>query len=289
MRSRRGPRSPRASRGSRPSCPSSGPTCSCAWARPPRRRCSAGASASRGSAARRSSRTSRRTSSRRSTRRRSCARKTRTGCASAPCSSRTCESSPRCFPLRSDVHDLRMHHLRTALLYGTSATRVLRRARFKPSFRTDERLIFVVGSPRSGTTFLAGTLGRQVGLVDLGEVTPFKASVAQLATLPEDVAAQQLRRTLELVRRLALAGHLRGVEQTPETAFVLRAALVAYPQARAAHLGLDPAPLTASLARAFASSVGRWRRDLDAQQVADVEAEAGPLLAELGYGKAGGV
>ena len=280
-----------------------------------------------------------------------------------------------------------MHHLRTALLYGTSATRVLRRARFKPSFRTDERLIFVVGSPRSGTTFLAGTLGRQVGLVDLGEVTPFKASVAQLATLPEDVAAQQLRRTLELVRRLALAGHLRGVEQTPETAFVLRAALVAYPQARAvhlvrdgrdvvssllergwlsadgdgkddarlaygahprfwveperaeefrrvsdarraawawrryvsaarsvrdervlelryeelvadrpvigsrlaAHLGLDPAPLTASLARAFASSVGRWRRDLDAQQVADVEAEAGPLLAELGYGKAGGV
>src|SRR6266542_3271300 len=271
MRSRRGPRSPRASRGSRPSCPSSGPTCSCAWARPPRRRCSAGASASRGSAARRSSRTSRRTSSRRSTRRRSCARKTRTGCASAPCSSRTCESSPRCFPLRSDVHDLRMHHLRTALLYGTSATRVLRRARFKPSFRTDERLIFVVGSPRSGTTFLAGTLGRQVGLVDLGEVTPFKASVAQLATLPEDVAAQQLRRTLEL-----------GYEELVADRPVIGARL-------AAHLGLDPAPLTASLARAFASSVGRWRRDLDAQQVADVEAEAGPLLAELGYGKAGGV
>jgi hypothetical protein len=32
-----------------------------------------------------------------------------------------------------------------------------------------------------------------------------------------------------------------------------------------------------------AESVGRWRRDLTAEQLADVEAEAGPLLRELGY------
>jgi hypothetical protein len=31
------------------------------------------------------------------------------------------------------------------------------------------------------------------------------------------------------------------------------------------------------------SSIGRWRRELTAEQIADVEAEAGPLLAELGY------
>jgi hypothetical protein len=30
-------------------------------------------------------------------------------------------------------------------------------------------------------------------------------------------------------------------------------------------------------------SVGRWRRDLTAEQVADVEREAGALLRELGY------
>jgi hypothetical protein len=30
-------------------------------------------------------------------------------------------------------------------------------------------------------------------------------------------------------------------------------------------------------------SVGRWRSDLDAAQLADVEAEAGALLRELGY------
>ena len=31
------------------------------------------------------------------------------------------------------------------------------------------------------------------------------------------------------------------------------------------------------------TSIGRWRKELTPEQVADVEAEAGPLLAELGY------
>jgi hypothetical protein len=31
------------------------------------------------------------------------------------------------------------------------------------------------------------------------------------------------------------------------------------------------------------SSIGRWHRELTPEQVADVEAEAGSLLAELGY------
>jgi hypothetical protein len=46
----------------------------------------------------------------------------------------------------------------------------------------------------------------------------------------------------------------------------------------AAHLLLDPEPLAAALAAAHTSSIGRWRRDLTAEQVADVEAEAGALL-----------
>jgi hypothetical protein len=45
-----------------------------------------------------------------------------------------------------------------------------------------------------------------------------------------------------------------------------------------AHLGLDPAPLGAALAATHTRSVGRWRRDLTPEQVADVEAEAGALL-----------
>jgi hypothetical protein len=37
------------------------------------------------------------------------------------------------------------------------------------------------------------------------------------------------------------------------------------------------------LAEVHTRSIGRWRRDLDADQVADVAAEAGGLLRQLGY------
>jgi hypothetical protein len=113
--------------------------------------------------------------------------------------------------------------------------------------RRETRLIFVVGSPRSGTTFLASSLGAQPGLVDLGEVKPLKAAISELAQLPEQEAAARFRRTLELVRRLGLAGHLRGVEQTPETSFVLGAALLAYPAARAVHIVRDGRDVACSL------------------------------------------
>jgi hypothetical protein len=35
------------------------------------------------------------------------------------------------------------------------------------------------------------------------------------------------------------------------------------------------------------SSIGRWLKDLTPEQLADVEAEAGSLLAELGYTRSG--
>lgn len=243
----------------------------------------------------------------------------------------------------------------------------------------DERLIFVVGSPRSGTTFLAGALGAAPGVVDLGEVAALKAAVPELAGLPPEAAAPRIRRILATTRRLALVGSLRPVEQTPECAHVLPAIRLAYPQASVVHivrdgrdvvcsllergwlratrsgaddaglaygarprfwveperreefgrvsearraawawrryvsaarsdaqvhelryealaadpaaeaarlaaaLGLDAAALGGALAAVHASSVGRFRRDLTREQLADVEAEAGTLLAELGY------
>jgi hypothetical protein len=38
--------------------------------------------------------------------------------------------------------------------------------------KLDDRFVFVIGSPRSGTTFLAGAIGSVPGFVDLGEVAP---------------------------------------------------------------------------------------------------------------------
>ena len=105
----------------------------------------------------------------------------------------------------------------------------------------------MIGAPRSGTTFLAGALGAQPGLVDLGEVKPLKAAIPTLSKEPLPEAAKRFRRTLDVVRVLGLAGHLRGVEQTPETSFVIQAALAAYPKARAVHIVRDGRDVVCSL------------------------------------------
>ena len=257
--------------------------------------------------------------------------------------------------------------------YCTAGVRVAERSLVqRPRLGREERLVFVVGCPRSGTTFLGRAVGGLPGFVDFGEVTPWKAA------LPSSPSAEDLRRILERIRRIGLAWGLRGVEQTPETAHVLDIALEAYPEALAVHVlrdgrdvvcsllergwlnadtdGRDDARLPygseprfwveperreeftqvtdarrcawawrryveavrgadagdrlldvryESLARVADrlaeflaanvtsthraldgfrdSSIGRWRGDLTPEQLADVEAEAGPLLAELGY------
>ena len=59
--------------------------------------------------------------------------------------------------------------------------------------------------------------------------------------------------------------------------------MTADPRASAAalapHLDVPVEPLAAALGRAHAASVGRYRTDLGDEQLADVEAEAGALLA----------
>jgi len=246
--------------------------------------------------------------------------------------------------------------------------------------RLDDRLVFIIGSPRSGTTFLAGAIGSLPGFVDLGEVAPVKAAIPELAALAPDEAARRLRRILAVARRAGLVGSVRAIEQTPELAHLARTLPLAYPEARVVHIvrdgrdvvcsllekpwlraergrvddaGIpygsyarfwvererreefehasdarraawvwrsyvaaarsgserlleiryedvvgDPSavaavlapqlaapiePLSEALARAHGSSVGRYERDLTAEQLADVQAEAGPLLRELGY------
>jgi len=266
----------------------------------------------------------------------------------------------------------------SALLdYCTAGVRVAERSLGqRPRFSREDRLVFVVGCPRSGTTFVGRAIGSLPGFVDFGEVTPWKAA------LPDGPSAAELRTILERIRRIGLAWGLRGVEQTPETAHVLDAALEAYPEARAVHVvrdgrdvvcsllergwlnantdGRDDARLAygaeprfwveperreefaqvsdarrcawawrryveavrnsgagdrlleiryealASVADGLAEfldadvpathraldrfrdqSIGRWRKELTPEQLADVEAEAGPLLAELGYTPSG--
>jgi hypothetical protein len=64
-------------------------------------------------------------------------------------------------------------------------------------------------------------------------------------------------------------------------------ALVENPDAEADRIATalraEVEPLRRAFAEVHGSSVGRWRRDLTAEQIAEVEAEAGGLLAQLGY------
>jgi hypothetical protein len=264
---------------------------------------------------------------------------------------------------------------------GVTAGRVAMRARGTRFLgRGERRLVFVVGSPRSGTTFAGGALGSQPGFVDLGEVPLLKAAVPRLVERPVEEQGREIRHILQLIRNLAFARGLRAVEQNPETSFVLQGALRAYPSAMAVHmirdgrdvvcsliergwlrpgregaddanqaygaharfwveperreefaraseatraawawrryvtaarsapertieiryeslaadpsaeaervaqaLDADPGPLREAFGRVHADSVARWRTDLTPEQLADVEAEAGDLLAELGY------
>jgi hypothetical protein len=274
--------------------------------------------------------------------------------------------------------------VRSAVLHLKTTRRLLRRRPLRiGSARAplEERVVFVFGSPRSGTTFLAEAIGRVQAFADLTEVAALKAVIPELVRLPTDQAAARIRRLLTMTRTLGLVRDLRVVEQTPETAFLLPAVAQAFPEAVLVHvvrdgrdvvcsllergwlgahrtggaddvflpygggarfwvelgredefaaaseprraawawrsyvsavlesgvavhevryeglatgataeqladaLGAPPTAVAAALGQAHVSSVGRYKRDLTSEQLAEVEAEAGDLLRELGYGR----
>lgn len=155
-------------------------------------------------------------------------------------------------PLRSAANELRA--VRRALR-GRAPS--LRGALAPP----DERVVFVVGSPRSGTTFLAGAVGGCPGFVDLGEVATLKAAIPGLVRVAPTVAAPAIRRSLARTRRLALTGGLRAVEQTPEVGFVGAAAAIAFPEARFLHIVRDGRDVVCSLVERGWLSASRTGRD----------------------------
>ena len=97
-------------------------------------------------------------------------------------------------------------------------------------------------------------------------------------------------RTVSDARRCAWAWrrYVTAARAVPERTVTVRyedlvadPATVAEPVAEV--LGVATGPLAEAFGKVHDRSAGRWRRDLSAEQVADVEAEAGELLRELGY------
>jgi hypothetical protein len=157
-----------------------------------------------------------------------------------------------------------VHEWQALLLYGKTAVRVGTRggpprpARVRPG---EDRVVVVVGCPRSGTTFTGGALGAQPGWVDLGELPVLKAAVPRLVERPAEEQAEQVRRIVQRVRTLAGVRGLRGVEQNPETTFVLPAALRAFPQAWGVHVLRDGRDVVCSLLERGWFRTGRAGRD----------------------------
>lgn len=113
--------------------------------------------------------------------------------------------------------------------------------------RLDDRLVIVCGSPRSGTTFVAGAIGSVPGFVDLGEVAALKSAIPALVGRPPADAARRIRRILWATRRLGLVAGTRGVEQTPEDAYVIDAIALAFPRALFVHMVRDGRDVVCSL------------------------------------------
>jgi hypothetical protein len=155
--------------------------------------------------------------------------------------------------------------LRSAVLQLRAARRAARNGA-GPGLRErlaapDERVVFVIGCPRSGTTFLGRSLGSLEGFVDLGEVQPLKAAIPELAAAEPAVAAPRVRAILDRTRRLGLVGARRAIEQTPESVYVAEAAALAFPQGRLVHLVRDGRDVVCSLLERGWLTVGRGGRD----------------------------
>jgi hypothetical protein len=154
--------------------------------------------------------------------------------------------------------------LRSAALHARTLQRVIRQGRGPLRERLgplDERIVFVFGSPRSGTTFLARSIGSIPGFVDLGEVATLKGAIPDFARLPPGEAAPRIRRILTATRRLGLVGSRRAVEQTPETAFVAEAVALAFPRARLVHIVRDGRDVACSLLERGWLRAGRTGHD----------------------------
>jgi glycosyltransferase involved in cell wall biosynthesis len=101
--------------------------------------------------------------------------------------------------------------------------------------------VFVVGSPRSGTTFLGECLGAMPVISYHHEPVATKAAAAfvELGVWHEERASRFFRKVYRCLLRLRLDGGLRYVDKTPRNVFLMPFLSRAFPDARFIHIVRD--------------------------------------------------
>jgi hypothetical protein len=149
-----------------------------------------------------------------------------------------------------------------------------------------DRPIFVVGCPRSGTTYLAGTLGRHPAIAHFPKETMFFRHM--YGWLEEGVLASDLERAR--LARDFLAGwmgsYLRGVgkrrilEKTPMNVHVVSWLLASFADARVLHIYRDPRAVAAS----FSASTQHWTDHMAPELAAEMWRTEVGLALDKGVG-----
>jgi hypothetical protein len=147
--------------------------------------------------------------------------------------------------------------------------------------RALDRPIFVVGCPRSGTTYLAGTLGRHPDIAHFPQETMFfrhmygwletgvAGSDSSKATLARDFLAGWMSSYLRAV------GKRRLLEKTPMNVHTLNWLMASFPDACVLHIFRDPRAVAAS----FWASSQHWTDRLTPEGAAELwRTEVGTAL-----------
>src|SRR5690606_19620013 len=137
------------------------------------------------------------------------------------------------------------------------------RASLPPRVR---RPIFVVGAPRSGTSFLGGCIGALASVSYHREPVVMKAVGRHVTS--GDWTPERARRTYHLVYRTLLAlhaaGDLRLAEKSPQNAFIVQSLAEAFPDAQFVHIVRDGRDAAVSyLEKPWVRQVFAWTRRRD--------------------------
>lgn len=125
-------------------------------------------------------------------------------------------------------------------------------ARLRASIRPDlGAMVFVVGAPRSGTTFLGEALAAIPEFSYHFEPVIIKAAVPYVyaGEWSPERAASLYRRTYRWLARVRLDGDLRQVDKTPQNAMIVPFLAGAFPDARFVHILRDGRDVASSWSR----------------------------------------